>query len=270
MPSLKGLKTWDHPRGCGEHFPSGTSRIRVRGSSCGCGEHDPPIHGGDGAKGSSPRMRGARLEWIEQKNIFRIIPADAGSTHEFFCCGVWREDHPRGCGEHQCCYVSCMTILGSSPRMRGALCRRSYGILPHRIIPADAGSTIANVLKKNDIRDHPRGCGEHCICRRAESALMGSSPRMRGARPIASLMRANQRIIPADAGSTTYYDRRRATNEDHPRGCGEHRSRAPVCSAIRGSSPRMRGARQHVHARVSLHGIIPADAGSTLPSSCLR
>ena len=50
----------DHPRGCGEHLSSPAPTI----APC----------------GSSPRMRGALDNALEQTGVWRIIPADAGST----------------------------------------------------------------------------------------------------------------------------------------------------------------------------------------------
>ena len=50
----------DHPRGCGEHIVSGTDMTT--------------------ASGSSPRMRGAHLDFGDGVLADRIIPADAGST----------------------------------------------------------------------------------------------------------------------------------------------------------------------------------------------
>ena len=52
-------------------------------------------------------------------------------------------------------------------------------------------------------------------------------------------------------------------DEDHPRGCGEHRHESEDEEHYAGSSPRMRGA--HVAPLVGglANGIIPADAGST-------
>ena len=55
-----GIRSGDHPRGCGEHYmPRRSERIIT---------------------GSSPRMRGAHLiaGWCADGS--RIIPADAGST----------------------------------------------------------------------------------------------------------------------------------------------------------------------------------------------
>ena len=53
------------------------------------------------------------------------------------------------------------------------------------------------------------------------------------------------RIIPADAGSTIPIHRIRRSGKDHPRGCGEHLSVSVTVSSPVGSSPRMRGARDH-------------------------
>ena len=52
------------------------------------------------------------------------------------------------------------------------------------IIPAYAGSTEAQHALADDGRDHPRVCGEHAPRRCDQSQALGSSPRMRGARPI--------------------------------------------------------------------------------------
>ena len=50
-------------------------------------------------------------------------------------------DHPRGCGEHYKVIIGIIAIIGSSPRMRGAL-----------------GTIVATIWL---VQDHPRGCGEH-------------------------------------------------------------------------------------------------------------
>ena len=72
--------------------------------------------------GSSPRMRGAHVEYVDD------LEAD--------------RDHPRGCGEHPLYQGFPHMSWGSSPRMRGAL----LIVFGHkdmlRIIPADAGSTV--------------------------------------------------------------------------------------------------------------------------------
>ena len=92
---------------------------------------------------------------------------------------------------------------------------------------------------------------------------------MRGA-PIAGMAALLVvRIIPADAGSTSSAPTPSTKCWDHPRGCGEHTVIACIYALSIGSSPRMRGAQ--VVGQVDGPGrrIIPADAGSTIPS-CLR
>ena len=115
----------DHPRGCGEH--------RTRAPVC------------SATRGSSPRMRGA--PWSSNHVCHRhgIIPADAGSTKTAVKVVNDLQDHPRGCGEHLVIYLELKSMLGSSPRMRGALCRLTLNDCGLGIIPADAGSTCGQV-----------------------------------------------------------------------------------------------------------------------------
>ena len=70
------------------------------------------------------------------------------------------------------------------------------------IIPADAGSTVSVLMNWTVMKDHPRGCGEHCRPLVRSARYRGSSPRMRGALRRACPCCAIVGIIPADAGST--------------------------------------------------------------------
>ena len=91
-------------------------------------------------------------------------------------------DHPRGCGEHYALFLFKDGEEGSSPRMRGAPILYTFGPVPRRIIPADAGSTSYRIKVVVQGQDHPRGCGEHSIGSLGTCGFRGSSPRMRGAR----------------------------------------------------------------------------------------
>ena len=73
------------------------------------------------------------------------------------------------------------------------------------------------------------------------------------------------RIIPADAGSTSQVEANSIDFKDHPRGCGEHKRMLGGIPDGQGSSPRMRGALYDLPWSASGIGIIPADAGSTVP-----
>ena len=155
-------KHMDHPRGCGEH----RAGLQIMAP----------------AKGSSPRMRGARPGMLMGCIRVRIIPADAGSTNGD-CCA------PCSCG-------------GSSPRMRGAHIPAEHPPPRAGIIPADAGSTLLSRRCCGWWRDHPRGCGEHTEWPSDAVVCSGSSPRMRGAPLLALGQLGRPGIIPADAGST--------------------------------------------------------------------
>ena len=70
-------------------------------------------------------------------------------------------------------------------------------------------------------------------------------------------------IIPADAGNTEWVTGWRETEEDHPRGCGEHCPSLDYSLSAKGSSPRMRGTQTALEHLAKHVRIIPADAGNT-------
>ncbi len=152
---------------------------------------------------------------------------------------------------------------GSSPRMRGTLLDGVENVAYDGIIPADAGNTKYFEETTKSTTDHPRGCGEHsCWCRR-RPAGWGSSPRMRGTPDVQPVLLGQGGIIPADAGNTLRTGPMFHVNQDHPRGCGEHRPPRRCRRWPRGSSPRMRGTRSSDRLDGAAHRIIPADAGNT-------
>ena len=119
--------TRDHPRVCGEHAEAKLADYLRRGSS--------------------PRMRGARVAGAAQPGARGIIPAYAGSTPSR--PGRWRSrgDHPRVCGEHVYSNAKLPLALGSSPRMRGAHdVDHALGVRVG-IIPAYAGSTLKYLVR---------------------------------------------------------------------------------------------------------------------------
>ena len=106
-----------------------------------CGEHSAAVSFARWFPGSSPRMRGALPYQFSDLLLRRFIPAHAGSTVR---CADGRQDqavHPRACGEHCTMTRPMRTVVGSSPRMRGALGSSFQIICNVRFIPAHAGST---------------------------------------------------------------------------------------------------------------------------------
>ena len=174
-----------------------------------------------------------------------IIPAYAGSTIGVPFSLRSDRDHPRIRGEHDARVGVPAAEVGSSPHTRGAPARTS----------AAASRTS----------DHPRIRGEHRLDIPWPQAMQGSSPHTRGAPQLQSLVNANSRIIPAYAGSTRFWCRRRPRDWDHPRIRGEHHVQSDGHHGEEGSSPHTRGAPAGARDDGPRRRIIPAYAGSTCP-----
>ena len=132
-----------------------------------------------------------------------------------------------------------------------------------RIIPAHAGQTPCPDYSSRLSPDHPRACGANEMMPEIVLNTAGSSPRMRGKHSHKHLDRLDVRIIPAHAGQTKpqYQQYRRPT--DHPRACGANSETPRPTWRQRGSSPRMRGKRNHPPPLSHRCRIIPAHAGQT-------
>ena len=127
-------------------------------------------------------MRGTPAADSASGALRGIIPAYAGNTGAHLVPRVSVRDHPRVCGEHLTMVSYCVSVAGSSPRMRGTPYRLNFVYVVAGIIPAYAGNTR---------RPWASSAGRK-----------GSSPRMRGTHEIPALGRRNPGIIPAYAGNT--------------------------------------------------------------------
>ncbi len=132
-----------------------------------------------------------------------------------------------------------------------------------RIIPAHAGQTHAACRSSVGSPDHPRACGANCANESALSAVVGSSPRMRGKPMIQRVHVDFPRIIPAHAGQTAMILETYALRSDHPRACGANGVWGTFNIRGHGSSPRMRGKPIRKLGFRHRHRIIPAHAGQT-------
>ena len=227
-------------------------------------EH-PNLH-----EGSSPRVRGTRVQNGLDHGRRGIIPACAGNTTAARPRTSQMWDHPRVCGEHQSFHVSPAYTEGSSPRVRGTLEVHVGRPTVTGIIPACAGNTSQASARYDATWDHPRVCGEHAGEILDKLRKWGSSPRVRGTRQKMVPSRVNGRIIPACAGNTPRHrPAHSALNaRDHPRVCGEHREGAEDAGHRQGSSPRVRGTPAGLPCTRPISGIIPACAGNTIRSAC--
>ena len=172
--------------------------------------------------GSSPRLRGTRVQARQGRARHGIIPALAGNTSEcdFLSTLFW--DHPRACGEHARSADAPSTWMGSSPRLRGTRAGDGVGDLVPGIIPALAGNTAGDVRATAAATDHPRACGEHAMSCVQVTKSMGSSPRLRGTQGRRGVDCNHTGIIPALAGNTHAQCNCQIVPRDHPRACGEH------------------------------------------------
>ena len=78
--SRRPSRARDHPRVCGEHLVVGGEAVT--------------------SAGSSPRMRGTRVDRVHGDFVGGIIPAYAGNTSRTTRTAHGSRDHPRVCGEH--------------------------------------------------------------------------------------------------------------------------------------------------------------------------
>ncbi len=253
----------DHPRACGANATSVMPRSMMAGSS--------------------PRMRGKRVQQGHRQSRRRIIPAHAGQTTPAPHRPPAISDHPRACGANPWRKLSAKPQCGSSPRMRGKRRPQQNPAEFVRIIPAHAGQTIyvkntvfggsdhpracgANNVWDGGARrrtDHPRACGANTFLSTVPLMRFGSSPRMRGKPVELGYGIRKSRIIPAHAGQTSIRSRPARTCPDHPRACGANANWIRLSCPPRGSSPRMRGKHVLPYSGTAQGRIIPAHAGQT-------
>ena len=198
------VRSWDHPRMCGEHHYLLNDDIS--------------------SPGSSPHVRGAPTR----------SPPDAPASR----------DHPRMCGEHRRRSVAQEVVPGIIPACAGSTLVWGDGAPdPPGSSPHVRGAPTGRARPWASARDHPRMCGEHQRSKGKGAHAVGSSPHVRGAQLLEFLHVLGAGIIPACAGRTevswtppvlragssphvrgapccrTAFGCRR---RDHPRMCGEH------------------------------------------------
>ena len=147
--------------------------------------------------------------------------------------------------------------------MQGTVIRAELAAVGFGIIPARAGSSLSAAESSRRARGHPRVCGEQSLSSNKNLQVQGSSPRVRGADPLALVCVPQDGIIPACAGSSRCSPPRASCWGDHPRACGEQRRSWMVLMSNPGSSPRVRGAGPSPITLGATCGIIPARAGSS-------
>ena len=134
--------------------------------------------------GSPPPTRGTRICYFAVHFCYRITPAYARNTNQYFDILLYYQDHPRLRGEHPHSSFAPAVCAG--------------------ITPAYAGNTIKLNLVYLLLRDHPRLRGEHVSYYSWQNHYPGSPPPTRGTPTNALVDRYRNGITPAYAGNTVY------------------------------------------------------------------
>ena len=224
------------------------------------------ITGTRGARaGSSPLTRGKLTSASTASSQARLIPAHAGKTLTGLSVVSSRRAHPRSRGENLAPSRPYGRPEGSSPLTRGKPLASLSGCEIERLIPAHAGKTIPCDAHLFNTPAHPRSRGENPVLPPTPATSRGSSPLTRGKPAAEETLNEGGGLIPAHAGKTAQRRLSRANSRAHPRSRGENRTRRQKPTTESGSSPLTRGKHPRRLATRSLHRLIPAHAGKTLP-----
>ena len=153
---------------------------------------------------------------------------------------------------------------GSSPRVRGKPAVNQTGQREAGLIPARAGKTRRRGRRQPAPPAHPRACGENPFISTVLGYDIGSSPRVRGKRPLQPGHFSVFGLIPARAGKTVRYESKITPPAAHPRACGENPTESEWVMGWGGSSPRVRGKLAVRQSHQDSVGLIPARAGKTV------
>ena len=171
--------------------------------------------------------------------------------------------HPRSRGENCRVRLGWRAPRGSSPLTRGKQVRHRRWERKLGLIPAHAGKTGRPGSVPGRQTAHPRSRGENYATRRNPANPTGSSPLTRG-KQIKQHRKVNSHgLIPAHAGKTRRWARRRRGSRAHPRSRGENAPRSDAWLTRCGSSPLTRGKPVRWSSLAWWLGLIPAHAGKT-------
>ena len=137
-------------------------------------------------------------------------------------------------------------------------------------IPARAGFTGADRLRRGRDPDHPRSRGVYATTPSRPWGPCGSSPLARGLHRAVADIKGDVGIIPARAGFTRPDWSGSSPRTDHPRSRGVYTRMRRNPPSTSGSSPLARGLPERRGDYLRTIGIIPARAGFTCPHAGRR
>ena len=125
------------------------------------GENGPTAPLGVLRAGSSPLTRGKLPRQTLVISHIRLIPAHAGKTLRYPVVTLIMRAHPRSRGENASLEAHSSEPTGSSPLTRGKRFYVPWGRGRARLIPAHAGKTPSDGLRRQGLPAHPRSRGEN-------------------------------------------------------------------------------------------------------------
>ena len=214
-------------------------------------------------RGSSPLIRGKRVDIPMERAHDRLIPAHAGKTT---CCRrakplEWA--HPRSREDNIFIVTPWGQGEGASLLTRGKQAHSLHEVVVRGLIPAHAGKTRGNRGARKGRRAHPRSRGENVLTQQTGYKETGSSPLTRGKRQQDRHRQAAPRLIPAHAGKTPRYSHAAPSCAAHPRSHGENTGWLSEGGHHYGSSPLTRGKHMRTLSLPTLARLIPAHARKT-------
>ena len=186
-------------------------------------------------------MRGKVWDILQPLADWGITPACAGKSCLAAIYAYNEGDHPRVCGEKSVPLRCSISAVGSPPRVRGKAGQSQHPAEQSGITPACAGKSRSIAESVLAFRDHPRVCGEKRTSGSGSQRSEGSPPRVRGKETQTAIRVIAGGITPACAGKSTPSLAVFGLHRDHPRVCGEKRTRQAVWTQCGGSPPRVRG-----------------------------
>ena len=152
------------PAHAGEPTGRATGTFTTRVYPRACGGADSSEAEANGVRGLSPRMRGSRVNLIEEKNPAGSIPAHAGEPPELLPGATLLAVYPRACGGASFSPPFMLIDRGLSPRMRGSQPAGVDSRFWRGSIPAHAGEPPRPLYSCADEGVYPRACGGACPC----------------------------------------------------------------------------------------------------------
>ena len=192
----------------------------------------------------------------------RFTPTPVGSARMKRSICSRMAVHPHACGERFCdgCYFS--PVVGSPPRLWGALRNKLSSRIDRRFTPTPVGSALWPSINRQDCSVHPHACGERIAKSVAMVATAGSPPRLWGARAGRGSAERAHRFTPTPVGSACGAWDARPWESVHPHACGERTGMALPVPPTVGSPPRLWGAHAGALLRLLAHRFTPTPVGS--------